>query len=174
MRNYIRASAQLPHGLWRCCKGWVTLLGLTQTCVCIRGTGVSMWHNSGQDMRSPLKGFQGFPGGAVVKNSPATVHLGTNKYKVKFDLWSGKIPHAREHLNPCTPALDPMLDSLGATATEPMPCNCWTRYNLEASLHKKRSHCSEKPTHHSEEQLPLSATREKPMQQRRPTTVKNK
>ena len=92
----------------------------------------------------------------------------------EFDLWSGKIPHAREHLNPCTTTLDPELESLGATATKPMRCSYWSLHTAEPALHKKSSHCSEKPAHRSEEWLPLSLTREESMQQRRPTTVKNK
>ena len=40
-------------------------------------------------------------------------------------------------------------------------------------LHGKRSHHQEKPTHHSEEQPPLSTAREKPALQQRLSTAKN-
>ena len=43
------------------------------------------------------------PGGPVVKNPPARGH--------GFDPFSGKIPHAAGHLNPC------------ATSSEPTCCN---------------------------------------------------
>ena len=42
-----------------------------------------------------------------------------------------------------------------------MPCN-------------KRNHCSEKPSHCNEESPPLTTTGEKPVQQQRPSTAKNK
>ena len=58
----------------------------------------------------------------------------------RFDPWSGTIPHAMEHLSPCTPTIEsasrvsePLL-SLPAAATEALLCS-------------KRSHCNEKPIH---------------------------
>ena len=44
---------------------------------------------------------------------------------------------------------------------------------LEPVLYK-RSHRNEKPAHHNEEQPPLTATTEKPVEQRRPDAAKNK
>ena len=35
-----------------------------------------------------------------------------------FEPWAGKIPHAVEHLSPCTTTTEPALQSLQATATE--------------------------------------------------------
>ena len=42
-----------------------------------------------------IKPFQGFPGGAVVRNPPANAADGHG-----FKPWSGKIPHAAERLGP--------------------------------------------------------------------------
>ena len=56
-----------------------------------------------------------------------------------FDPWSRKIPHAWEQLSPL---LKPMC-------LRPVPCN-------------QKSHCNKKPTHRSEEQPLLTATRESP------------
>ena len=61
-----------------------------------------------------------FSGGPVVKSSCQRRRQGSRP-------WSGKIPHARELLSPCT------------TATEP--------HALKAVLHDKRSRRNEKPTH---------------------------
>ena len=47
-------------------------------------------------------------------------------------------------------------------------------YVLEPVFLNKRNHCNEKPAHCNREQPPLTKTIEKPAQQRRPSTVKNK
>ena len=78
----------------------------------------------------------GFPGGAAVENLPA------NAGDTCSSPWSGKIPHAAEHLGPW------------ATTTEPA--------HLERVLHNKRGCDSERPAHHDEEWPPLAATRESP------------
>ena len=57
-----------------------------------------------------------------------------------FEPWSGKIPHAAEHLGPW------------ATITEPV--------RLEPVLRNKRGRGSERPAHRDEEWPPLAATRE--------------
>ena len=36
-----------------------------------------------------------------------------------FYPWSGKIPHVTEQLSPCATTIEPVLQSLEATATEP-------------------------------------------------------
>ena len=41
-------------------------------------------------------------------------------------------------------------------------------------LHNKWSHLSEKPMYRNKEYPPLSAIREKPVQQQKPSTTKNK
>ena len=68
-----------------------------------------------------------------------------------------------------------------ACALEPRNCNYWAHMlqllklgALEPVLHNKGSHCSKKPVQRTEEWLPLAPTREKPMQQQRPGTAKNK
>ena len=66
----------------------------------------------------------------------------------RFDPWSGNIPQAVKQLSPC------------ATTTEPKYSSYGSSNFLEPLLHDERSHCNEKPAHHNEKQLPLSATRE--------------
>ena len=70
------------------------------------------------------------------------------------------IPWATEQLSPCATAVASVLWSLGATATkahvpEPMLCS-------------KRSRHSGKPGHCNKDWPPLTATREMPVQHRRP------
>ena len=69
----------------------------------------------------------------------------------------------------CHGATTPMHHSYWACALEPVSHNYWARVlqllktvRLESMLCNKRSHCSEKPTYHNEEQPPLTATRESP------------
>ena len=83
---------------------------------------------------SPIRNLpQGFPGGAVVENLPASAG----------DTGSGKIPHTAEQLGPW------------ATITEPA--------RLEPVLRRnKRGHDSQRPAHRDEEWPPLAATRESP------------
>ena len=64
---------------------------------------------------------------------------------------SRKIPHAKEQLSLYTTTTEPVLQSLGATTTEPMCCNYWSLHNLEPQLCSKKS--------------PGTATREKPLSQ---------
>ena len=49
----------------------------------------------------------------------------------RFNPWSKKIPHAVKQLSLCTTAIEPMLWSLGAAATEPMCCHYWSPCSLE-------------------------------------------
>ena len=92
-----------------------------------------------------------FPAGAGVKNLPANHG---------FHPWSGKIPRAAKQLNLCA-------------ATKPVCRNYWARA-LEFVLHKERSPCNEKPMHLNQKVLPtpVSAAKEKPMQQWRLSTAK--
>ena len=55
----------------------------------------------------------------------------------RLDPLSGKIPRVTGQLSPC------------ATTTEPKRCNYWSPHILESTFHDKRSHCDEKPAHHS-------------------------
>ena len=75
----------------------------------------------------------------------------------RFNPWSRKTPHAMKQLRLCTTTTEPVLKSPGATNTEPTCCKYWSPSSLEPVLHNKRSRCSEKPK-----------------QQRRPSTAKNK
>ena len=119
-----------------------------------------------------------FPGGAVVKNTPANAGRGHG-----FEPWSGKIPQAAEQLSPC------------ATTTEPVSHNDWSLHTLEPAYHNywahvlqllkpaclktvlcnKRSHRNEKPAHRKEEWPPLTTTRENPTRSNEdPTQPQNK
>ena len=82
----------------------------------------------------------------------------------RFDPWSGKIPHALEHESPCTTTIEPVLQNLGATATELSGCNYLSLPSLEPLFHNVRSHCNEKPVR-CNKRLPtpsLATTRESP------------
>ena len=72
----------------------------------------------------------------------------------RFSLWSRKIPQASEWLSPC------------ATTTAPV---C-----LEPILWNKRSQCNVNPQHRNWRVAPGTTTREKPEQQWRSSTAKNK
>ena len=69
--------------------------------------------------------------------------------------------HATEKLNLC------------ATTTEPTCHNYWSLL-AKSPGSTTRSHHRKKRTLHSEEQTPPMATREKPVQQQRPSTAKSK
>ena len=75
------------------------------------------------------------------------------------------MPHAIQQLSLWTTTIEPVLQSPGAAATE--AC-------VEPVLHNKRSNCNEKAAHHNWRVAPLSATREKTVQQWSPSAVKNK
>ena len=69
----------------------------------------------------------------------------------------------------CREATKPVHHNYWACALEPTSHNYWAHVlqllkpaRLEPVLHNKRSHCSEKPEHHKEEQPLLAATRESP------------
>ena len=57
---------------------------------------------------------------------------------------------------------------------EPGSWNCFRRHVLEPLLPNKRGHHNQKPVHHNEEEPPLAETTEKPEQQWRPSTARNK
>ena len=101
-----------------------------------------------------------FPGGAVVKNPPAM--QGT---WVQALVWED--PICRRATKPTHTTTEPALQSPQPTTTEPA---C-----LERVLHKKRSHCSEKPVHRTEEQPPLAENQRKPAHSNGdPTQPKNR
>lgn len=71
----------------------------------------------------------------------------------------------------CFRATKPMLYKHQACALDPT-CYNYRTLALEPELCTKRSHHDEKPVHCSEEQPPLPTTRDKPVQQQRPSTAK--
>ena len=72
-----------------------------------------------------------------------------------------KISHAAEQLNP-----SPQLLNLCSRAQKP--------YSRVCVFRNKRSHHNEKPAHRNEERPLLTTTREKFVQQKRPSTAKTK
>ena len=95
----------------------------------------------------------GFPGGAVVKNLPASAGD------------TGSNPGPEDPT--CRGAAGHVHHNYWACALEPMSHNYWAHEpqllkpeSLEPVLHNKRSHRNEKPAHRNEEQAPLNATRE--------------
>ena len=93
----------------------------------------------------------------------------------RFDLWSGRIPHAAEQLSPRATtywvcALEPVNHNY-----RPHTLRSWSPHSPEPELHSKESHRNEKPAHCNFRAAPLlAATGEKREQQQRPRTVKNK
>ena len=63
-----------------------------------------MWALQGCQIPSHSKPGD-FPSGAGDRNLPASA--GDNG----FDLWSGRIPRAAEHLSPCTSTAEPVPES---------------------------------------------------------------
>ena len=79
---------------------------------------------------------EGFPGGSVVKNLPASAGH------------AGVIPAmGRSHMlwSPCATTAEPMLLILEHTMPSSHTATTEAR---EPVPHNKRSHCSKKPTHH--------------------------
>ena len=81
-----------------------------------------------------------FPGGAVVKNLPA------NAGGHRFDLWSGKIPHAEEQLSLHATTTEPVRHNYSACVPRLLKPGC-----LQPVIHNRRTHCNEKPMHRNEE-----------------------
>ena len=93
-----------------------------------------IWQNSIKNQ------WEGFTGGSVVKNPPASVRE------------SGSVPGpGRFHMSRSNEAWMPQLLSLlwspRAATTEPTGHNYWSPKTLEPVPHRKKSHCNEKPMH---------------------------
>ena len=94
----------------------------------------------------------------MVKNLPANAEgMGSNP------------DPRRSHMPQSNKACEPQLVRLCSRAQEPQLLKAASR---EPVLRNKRSHHSEKPLRRNKEQPPLTATREKSAQQRRPSTAK--
>ena len=77
----------------------------------------------------------------------------------------------------CCGATKPQLSSLCSRAQEKHQAHVLQLLkptHPRTLLRHKRSHCSEKPVHCNEEWVLLATTREKPSQQPRPSTARNK
>ena len=85
----------------------------------------------------------------------------------RFDPWSRRNPHAAEQLSPCTTTTEPVLQSPGVATTE------FILSILKPMLLNKRAPQWEACAPQLE-QLLLVTTGEKPTQQWRPSTAKNK
>ena len=97
-----------------------------------------------------------------------------HRRKPGFDPWPRRIPPASEHLSLCTTTMEPVLESQRPATTQPTRHNHWSPCDREPVLRKKGSHEKQTPAHHDREWPPLAACREKPTQQQRPSTAKNK
>ena len=102
----------------------------------------------------------GFPGGSGEKNPPASAGD------------TGSIPGWGRSYMPRTTKC--VHHNYWAHALEPGCRNYWSPHALEPVLCTKRSHHKDKPAHCKEEQTPLATMREKPEQQWRSSTAKNK
>ena len=77
-----------------------------------------------------------------------------------FKPWSRKISHATDHLDPCTATLEPMY------------CNYWSPH-ARSPCSATREATTVRNLHTTTREWPLlAAAREKPVQQRRPSTAK--
>ena len=90
-----------------------------------------------------------------------------------FDSQSRRIPHALEQLGQYA-TIETVLSSPRATTTESMQYNCWSLHTLESMLHKRRSRRKERPAQCDWSVPLLTTTWQKPAQQWRPSTAKNK
>ena len=108
-----------------------------------------------------LNTFQGFPNSSSwwLRGKESACQFSGHE----FYPWSRKIPYTAEQLISCPETTEPVLQSPGNTTTKP------TAELLKPVLRSKRS-----PSAATREQPLLAATREKPRQQRRPSTAKNK
>ena len=95
----------------------------------------------------------------------------------EIQVWT-LIPPATDQLSPRATTVEPVLWSLGATTTELTCCSYWSLRALDPMLCGKRGHCNEKALlgNQSSAAPPrlLSTTGEKPTQQWRLGTAKNK
>ena len=57
----------------------------------------------------------------------------------RFNPWSRNILHAAEQLRPCALSTEPVLESPGATSTEPLHCSYWSLSNLEPVLQTREA-----------------------------------
>ena len=74
----------------------------------------------------------------------------------------------------CRRATKPVPQPLNMCALEPGNSNYWIPCALQPGFHSKRSPCSEMPVHHSKRVTPTCHKKEKPAQQPRLRTAKNK
>ena len=90
----------------------------------------------------------------------------------RFDLWTGKLPHAVEQQSPGATTTEPVFESLCAAPTE-----AWVprllNPTLELVLHNKRSHHKEKPTCYNKSNPHLAQRDKAHMQQERSNEAKN-
>ena len=89
-------------------------------------------HNPFWGLQSPNTGF---PGGPVIKNTPA--NAGEWVWSL---IWEDPA---------CLGATKPIHYSYWACALEPGNRNYWSPCTREPTLCKKRSHCNERPVHHN-------------------------
>ena len=84
-----------------------------------------------------------------------------------FDPCSRKIPHAVKQLSPCTTTIQPVLQGPGAATIEPqVPQSLSSAIREATAMRSQYTKTREQPL--------FTATREKPAQQRGPSTTKHK
>ena len=108
---------------------------------------------------------RGFPDGSVVKNSPA------NAVDTGVIPGLGRSPMLQNNYLR-TATTDPVLQNPGTVA--PSCCTYCSPSTLEPVLHKKRGQAMRSPHTATKSSLPLTAAREKPAQQGKPSIAMNK
>ena len=91
-----------------------------------------------------------------------------------FNPWSRKLPHAAEQLCLCTSTIEPVLQSPEATSTEPTHRSYWSPHTWSLCTPTREATAMRSPCIAARGKPLLGATREKPPQQQRPSTVENK
>ena len=88
----------------------------------------------------------------------------------RFDPWPRKIAQATVPPSLLATTIKPVLKSPGAATSDPTCWNYWSHCSLEPTLQNKRSLSVRSTT--TRDELLLTTTREKPVQQQRPSTDK--
>ena len=132
----------------------------------------------------PMKIFSLWEG-KKVKNKCLKMAIGTSLVaqwlRIRLPMQGTQVRALVQEDPTCHGATKPVRHNSWACALEPVSHNYWTHVpqllkpaHLESLLRNKRSHCNEKPMHHNEEELPLTATRESPRSNKDPTQSKIK
>ena len=99
---------------------WFTLLYTWNTTLQINIFQKKIYHTASSfAFNIHLRHDEGFPGGSVVENPPASAGDTSSNF------WSGKIPRVTRQQSPWAATTEPVPWCPGAATTEPTCHNCW-------------------------------------------------